>query len=102
MDAALLWFTIVALVLTGLLLRTRPHERTVYLNTLWLLLIGVAGEMLSAALAAAQMETLLRIVATIALIRLAGFTFFRLVLPGVGRNPPRIIEDLAIVGVYVV
>ncbi len=33
---------------------------------------------------------------------MAGFTVFRLVLPGIGRNPPRIIEDLAIVGLYVV
>ena len=34
---------LLALVLTVLLLRARPYERSVFLNTLWLFLAGLAG-----------------------------------------------------------
>jgi small-conductance mechanosensitive channel/CRP-like cAMP-binding protein len=103
------WFTVIALVLTVLLLRARPDERPIYLNTLWLFLAGALGQgaalLLQAAdfpAAAAVVGTVFRIIAAIALIRLAGFAFFRLLLPLAGRRPPRIIEDLAISVLYVV
>ena len=103
------WLTILALGLTALLLRFRPHERAVYLNTLWLFLIGVFGQALAFVFdalafpsAASVLHTIFRIVAAIAAIRLLGVAVFRLVLPMMGREWPRIIEDLVILVAYVV
>ena len=102
------WLTLLALALAALLLRFRPLERTVYLNTLWLYLIGVFGQAASVALetlapsAASGVYTLFRIVSAIALIRLAGFAFFRLLLPLAGRAMPRIVEDVVILILYVI
>ena len=100
---------VIALVLTVLLLRARPGDRSSYQNTLWLFLIGIVGQ--AAGLGAARLgfdtaagvfDVVFRIVWTIALIRMAGFAFFRLVLPKLGKPLPRIIEDLAIIAVYTV
>jgi len=98
---------VVALVLTGLLLRARPGERSSYLNTLWLFVFGIAGQAaglgatkLGFDTAAGVLDVLFRIVWTIALIRLAGFAFFRFALPKLGRSLPRIIEDLVLIAVY--
>jgi len=100
---------VIALVLTVLLLRARPGERSSYQNTLWLFLFGVVGQ--AAAVGAAKLDfytaarvldVFFRIVWSIALIRMAGFAFFRLVLPKLGKPLPRIIEDLAIIAVYTV
>jgi small-conductance mechanosensitive channel/CRP-like cAMP-binding protein len=109
MHSEVPWLTLLALVVAGLLLRFRPHERPVFLNTLWLFLFGVAGqavawglELLGVPGATSVVHTVFRIVAAIALIRLLGFALFRLVLPLTRREPPRIIEDLSIVAVYVV
>jgi small-conductance mechanosensitive channel/CRP-like cAMP-binding protein len=103
------WLTVLALALTALLLRFRPHERGMYLNTLWVFLIGVFGQGLAFAFealafpsAAAVLQTIFRIVAAIGVIRLLGFATFRLVLPMMGREWPRIIEDLVILVAYVV
>jgi small-conductance mechanosensitive channel/CRP-like cAMP-binding protein len=99
---------VLALVLTVLLLRARPHERGVFLNTLWLFLIGIAGQGAAQLLhsfdfpaAAHGTHTVFRIVTAVALIRMLGFALFRLALPLLGKQPPRIIEDLAIIVVYV-
>jgi len=98
---------VIALVLTVALLRARPGDRSSYQNTLWLFLIGIVGQ--AAGLGAARFgfdtaagvfDVFFRIVWTIALIRMAGFAFFRLVLPKIGKPLPRIIEDLAIIAVY--
>lgn len=109
MHSEVPWLTLLALVVAGLLLRFRPHERPVFLNTLWLFLFGVAGQAIAWGLdllgvpgATSVVHTVFRIVAAIALIRLLGFALFRLVLPLTRREPPRIIEDLSIVAVYVV
>jgi small-conductance mechanosensitive channel len=100
---------VIALVLTVVLLRARPGDRSSYMNTLWLFLFGILGQ--AAGLGAAKLgfdtaarvfDVLFRIVWTIALIRIAGFALFRLVLPKLGKPLPRIIEDLAIVVVYTV
>ncbi|HYL25603.1 MAG TPA: mechanosensitive ion channel family protein [Burkholderiales bacterium] len=102
------WLTLLALALAGLLLRFRPLERSVYLNTLWLFLIGVFGQAASLPLeslapdAASGAHTIFRIVSAIALIRLAGFAFFRLLLPLIGRAMPRIVEDVVILILYVI
>src|SRR2546427_3137920 len=104
-----LWLTVIALVLTVLLLRARRHERTVFVNTLWLFLLGVIGQASAGAIyaldfpsAAQTLYSIFRILSAIALIRLFGFGVFRLLLPLLGRDLPRIIEDLAIVVAYVI
>ena len=109
MHSEVPWLTLLALMVSALLLRFRRHERTVFLNTLWLFLVGIAGQATAWALdllgvpgAGTVVHTVFRIVAAIALIRLLGFALFRLLIPLVRREPPRIIEDLAIVAVYVV
>src|SRR5438067_6807049 len=103
------WLTLLALALAVLLLRFRRTERGVYLNTLWLFLFGELGQAGAVALevlafpdAAALVNTLFRLVAAIAFIRLAGFAAFRLGLPLVGREWPRIIEDVVILIAYVI
>src|SRR5216684_8428350 len=104
-----LWLTVIALVLTVLLLRARRHERRVFVNTLWLFLLGVVGQASAGAVyaldfpsAANTVYAVFRIISAIALIRLFGFGVFRLLLPLLGRDMPRIIEDLAIVVAYVI
>ena len=102
------WLTLFALALAILLLQFRPAERSVYLNTLWLFLIGVFGQAAAIVLdamapgAAAVVHTVFRLVAAIAFIRLAGFAAFRLFLPLIGREWPRIVEDVVILVAYVV
>jgi small-conductance mechanosensitive channel len=103
------WLTLLALALAMLLLRFRPAERSVYLNTLWLFLLGLigqAGGLAFEALAfpgiASAMHSIFRIVAAIALIRLTGFGLFRLLLPLMGRVLPRIVEDVVILVLYVI
>jgi len=108
-SSELPYVVFIALVLTVALLRVRPGDRSSYLNTLWLFLFGILGQ--AAGLGAAKLgfdtaarvfDVLFRIVWTIALIRIAGFALFRLVLPKLGKPLPRIIEDLVIVVVYTV
>src|SRR5919197_690613 len=85
------WLTLLALALAVLLLRFRPTERGVYLNTLWLFLLGVFGqagglafEALDFTGIASALHTIFRIIGAIALIRLVGFALFRLLLPLMG------------------
>lgn len=108
-SSELPYVIVIALLLTGFLLRARSGERGAYLNTLWLFLIGIAGvaagtgaAMLHFDTAAHVMGVFFRIVWSIALIRIAGFALFRLVLPKLGKQLPRIIEDLTIIIVYTV
>src|ERR1041385_3851774 len=102
------WQLLLALAFVALLLRFRPHERPIYLNTLWLFLIGVFGQATGAVLgvvlpsAAAVGHHIFRGVTAVSLIRLGGFAFFRLLLPAMRRPSPLIVEDLVIVGAYVV
>ena len=106
----LAWTLLAALALAIVLLRFRPHdERSVHLNTLYLFLAGLAGQLVGLVLGAAAftaaagwVESLFRIVAAIALIRLGGLALFRVFLPAVGRVPPRIVEDLVVLIAYVV
>lgn len=102
------WLTMVALIVTGALLRAQPSERVTFLNTLWLFMMGLAGQAAAYALVAfdfpragGTVHIIFRILAAFALIRLFGFAVFRMLLPLMGRQPPRIIEDVAIILVYV-
>lgn len=102
------WLTVLALILAIALMRFRPAERAVYLNTLWVFLLGVIGQAGAIALdamvpgAASVVQTISRLVAAIALIRLVGFAAFRLFLPLAGREWPRIVEDVVILVLYVI
>jgi len=108
-SSELPYVIVIALVLTAFLLRARPGDRASFLNTLWLFVFGILGHaagagaaLLDYAGAARWLDTFFRIVWTVALIRIAGFAFFRLVLPKIGKPLPRIMEDLAIIAVYTV
>ncbi len=108
-SSELPYVIVIALVLSILLLRARPAERSTFLNTLWLFLLGIlgqAGGLAAEALgfpgAANVLAVFFRIVWSIALIRIAGFALFRLVLPKLGRSLPQIIEDLAITVIYTI
>jgi small-conductance mechanosensitive channel/CRP-like cAMP-binding protein len=101
------WLTLIALVVSVALLRSRPHERVTFLNTLWLFMLGIAGQAAAVALlaldfprAAATVYTIFRILMALALIRMFAFALFRLLLPLAGRRPTRIIEDIAILVAY--
>lgn len=102
------WLTMIALVFAIALIRFRPDERSVYLNTLWVFLLGVVGQAVAVALdsvvpgAAAVLYTFSRLVSAIALIRLFGFATFRLILPLAGREWPRIVEDVVTLALYVI
>jgi small-conductance mechanosensitive channel/CRP-like cAMP-binding protein len=107
-DSEVPYLTVLALLITGTLLRVRRAERTIYLNTLWFFMLGLAGQALGMLLLALDMpkggatvHSIFRIVSAIALIRMCGFAAFRLLLPLLGRQPPRIVEDLVIVVAYV-
>jgi small-conductance mechanosensitive channel/CRP-like cAMP-binding protein len=108
-DSAAPYLSVAALGLSIALLQVRPHERTVYLNTLWLFLLGIVGQLVAALLYALDMpaggaavHAVFRILTAVAFIRIAGFGAFRLLLPLAGRHPPRIVEDITIVVSYVV
>ena len=108
-SSELPWLTLVALALTAVLLWRRRHERKEYQNTLWLFLFGVVGQGTAVAIhalgftaAGAAVLMVFRMVSAVALIRMVGFAAFRLLLPLAGRTPPRIIEDLTIIAVYLV
>jgi hypothetical protein len=102
------WLTLFAFALAVLLLQFRQQERSVYLNTLWLFLIGVFGQAAALGLDAIApgianvVHAVSRIVAAIAFIRLTGFALFRLLLPIAGREWPRIVEDVVILVLYVI
>ena len=108
-SSAAPWLALVAFALAVALLHARPNDRATFLNTLWLFLVGLAGEAAASLIwalnftdAAGTVHAISRFVAAIALIRLGGFAAFRLLLPLTGSRAPRIAEDLAIVGVYVI
>jgi small-conductance mechanosensitive channel/CRP-like cAMP-binding protein len=108
-SSELPYVIVIAFALSILLLRARPAERATYLNTLWLFLLGVIGVLVGMSAdalgfdtAARVLDAFFRIVWSIALIRVAGFALFRLVLPKLGKPLPQIIEDLAIIVVYAI
>ncbi len=97
-----------ALLLVALLARFRPEERTSYLNTFWLFVIGMAGKFTSVSVqvmdyprVAEVLFAVFTVVASIAFVRLCGFTLFRLLLPLLRLRTPRIVEDLVITAAYV-
>jgi small-conductance mechanosensitive channel len=108
-SSAAPWLALIAFGLAIALLYARPQERASFLNMLWLFLFGIAGEAAASLIwalgfpgAAGTVHALARFVAVIALIRLAGFAAFRLLLPLAGSQPPRIFEELSVIAAYVI
>jgi small-conductance mechanosensitive channel len=86
----------------------RPQDRSVTRNTVAFFLIGVAGQMAAAGLVAGGLEGTgavlheVFVIATgVAVIRLAGLFFFRVILSAIGFAPPRILEDLLVMIGYI-
>jgi small-conductance mechanosensitive channel len=103
------YLAVLALALTLALATLRPAERGSYLNTFLLFVAGLAGQLAGAAatvLEFARTAEVLRaaslVIASIALLRLAGFAVFRLLLPLMRLHPPRIVGDLVIAAAYAV
>jgi small-conductance mechanosensitive channel len=97
-----------AVVLTLALCWLRRAEWRTWRNTFLFFGMGLAVQCLGVALKAMALRTGAMVLDTvgfvlsaIALIRLLGFVVFRLLLPRVGLHPPRIHEDLAMAGSYV-
>jgi hypothetical protein len=60
-SSELPYVTVIALVLTVLLLRTRPAERSTFLNTLWLFLLGILGQLAGLGAGAFEFDTAARV-----------------------------------------
>lgn len=89
------------------LLRVRA-ESNLLRNVLVFIVIAIAlilGSGISAGLGFSEsadvMDEIASLVLGVLLIRLSGLTIFRALLPGLGLNPPRILEDILIVLAYI-
>ncbi|MFY9315248.1 MAG: mechanosensitive ion channel family protein [Burkholderiales bacterium] len=103
------YLAVLALALALTLATLRPAERRSYLNTLWLFVAGLAGQLAGAAAAVMEfartaevLRVLFQVIAYVALLRLAGFAALRLLLPLVRLHPPRIVGDLLFAAAYAV
>ncbi|MRR49872.1 MAG: mechanosensitive ion channel [Rhodocyclaceae bacterium] len=104
------WVFVAALVLWGLLRRTLPEGSQYVLKQTFvffiLCLLGEVGASLMRAIGWTQVASGLFEVAQIgvgiALIRAAGMLLFRVFMPAVGMETPRILEDIAVIVGYCV
>jgi CRP-like cAMP-binding protein/small-conductance mechanosensitive channel len=99
---------IMVLSMAMLLLHSRRDERASLVNTVGFFLICLFGQFVSGVLhaldmarAAAVTHEVFVIGAGVAVIRLWGLLVFRIVLPAVKLNPPRITEDIFVIIAYV-
>jgi CRP-like cAMP-binding protein/small-conductance mechanosensitive channel len=99
---------IMVLSMAMLLLHFRRDERASLVNTVGFFLICLFGQFVSGVLhaldmarAAAVTHEVFVIGAGVAVIRLWGLLVFRIVLPAVKLNPPRITEDIFVIIAYV-
>jgi small-conductance mechanosensitive channel/CRP-like cAMP-binding protein len=97
----------VALMLL-ILLRTRPEGKVLLRSALLMALLAVlllAGSAITQALMLSSVAEVMNEIAVILVgvmvIRIAGITLFRAVLPVVSLHPPRILEDILIVLGYI-
>lgn len=97
-----------ALLLGALLWLLRPADRRSVGYTLGLFAFCLAGQFAAGVLdarglasGAAAAHELFVIGSGMALIRLAGLCLFRALLPAVGLQPPRIVEDIVVILAYV-
>lgn len=91
-----------------LLLRHRPESRAILRNSLifltlslLLLLASGVGGYLGNVQGAETLDEIAILLLGLLLIRLAGLTLFRALLPAVALHPPRILEDILIVLGYI-
>jgi CRP-like cAMP-binding protein/small-conductance mechanosensitive channel len=99
---------IMVLAMAMLLLHFRRDERASLVNTVGFFLVCLFGQFVSGVLhaldmarAAAVTHEVFVIGAGVAVIRLWGLLVFRIVLPAVKLNPPRITEDIFVIIAYV-
>ncbi len=97
-----------ALALAALLWQRRPGDRRSVGYTLGLFALCLAGQFAAGALHARGLATgaaaaheLFVVGSGVALIRLAGLSLFRVLLPAAGLRPPRIVEDIAVILAYI-
>lgn len=97
----------VALVLSAVLARTLPNGRATVRHSLLFLAFWLGVDALAALVAAHPQPVIARAMHQtalfgygVALIRLAGLGLFRAVLPRLGMQPPRILEDIVVVVGY--
>jgi len=106
----LAWAIVAALAMGLVLLAVRREDRRTTRNTL--VLLGLCAALtLADGLAAGGGETARRVARAVAegagilvgaaLIRLAGMTAYRVLLPAVGIRPARILEDLSVTGLII-
>ena len=103
------YLAVLALMLALALATLRPAERRSYLNTLFLFVAGLLGQLAGAAAVvldfartAEVLRVLFQVVAYVALLRLVGLAVLRLLLPLVRLHPPRIVGDLLFAAAYAV
>src|SRR5512145_1525466 len=99
---------IMVLAMAMLLLHFRRDERASLINTVGFFFVCLFGQFVSGVLhaldmarAAALTHEVFVIGAGVAVIRLWGLLVFRIVLPAVKLNPPRITEDIFVIIAYV-
>lgn len=99
---------IMVLAMAMLLLHFRRDERASLINTVGFFFVCLFGQFVSGVLhaldmarAAAVTHEVFVIGAGVAVIRLWGLLVFRIVLPAVKLNPPRITEDIFVIIAYV-
>lgn len=102
------WVVGLAAILSLVLLRRLPGERRVVADTGGFFLLCLAGQFIAAVIeafgfrtGAATMHELFVIGSGLALIRLAGLFVFRVLLPAVRLQTPRILEDILVILGYI-
>lgn len=98
-----------SLVLAGVLLRALPNGRATVRHSLLFLAFWLGVDALAALVARHPQPVIAQALHQaalfgygVALIRLAGLVLFRVVLPRLGTQPPRILEDIVVIVGYVV
>lgn len=96
------------MVLAFVVLMLRRGDRAVARNMLFALLLALAAESIASLAPGSEWPrstSAIRDIAAIViggvLIRLGGIVFFRILLPVLHTNPPRILEDITITGAYI-
>jgi small-conductance mechanosensitive channel/CRP-like cAMP-binding protein len=102
------YLVLAVIVMALVLLRAAPSQRSPLLNTLLLFAASLVGLLASVLIelsgypgAAKTLRQLSMLIEGMAVIRLCGLLLFRWLLPRLGLVPPRILEDMAVIGAYI-
>lgn len=103
------YLVLVVIVMALVLLRAAPTQRRPLLSTLLLFVSSLAGLFVSALIdlsgypdAAQSLRQLSILLEGLAVIRLWGLLLFRWLLPRLRLMPPRILEDMTVIGAYII